>query len=98
MEEQIETFLARSERVFLLVRERKVPEPAEVDGFLRELDKLAKLYEGSATLPKKLVEVMLDMSTALYSSADAHPEPARTRLYHISDAVTDKMRDICTQR
>ena len=59
------------------------------------LEKLADLYQDQEYLPKELVGAMLDLSTALYSAADAYQEPVRTTLYHQFDHLTDQLRQLC---
>lgn len=88
-------FLTVSESFFVSVRVGNVPTTEAVESVLRLLDGLIVEYHESDHLPKELVGVMLDMSTALYSAADTHAEPLRSQLYSQFDTITDKMRDLC---
>lgn len=88
-------FFNLSERLFMTLREGQVPKDELIDSVVKAIDGLAKEFYDDKSLPKELVGVMLDMSTALYSSADGHSEPARSDLYKKFDIVTDKMRDLC---
>lgn len=92
----LDHFFVLSDAFFVNVRDGKVPSTDAVESLLTALDELAKAYESQDSLPKELVGVLLDMSTALYSAAAVHAEPVRSELYEQFDAITDKMRNLCS--
>ncbi|MDM5179741.1 hypothetical protein PO883_21345 [Massilia sp. DJPM01] len=96
MSSVLDQFFMLSDAVFMAVREGGVPSNDAIESLLSALDELAKEYGSQNSLPKDLVGVMLDMSTALYSAAAAQAEPVRTTLYEQFDVITDKMRDLCS--
>jgi hypothetical protein len=91
----LEHFLKLSEEFFVRLREGGVTSIDEVSELSAALDSLKGIYQNQDSLPKELVGVMLDISTGLYSAADNYPEPLHSKLFHLFDALTDKMRDLC---
>lgn len=79
----------------LKLRSREIPPMHEFIAMHGLLHALGMQYAARASLPKALVGLLLDLSTALYSAADAIEEPGRGALYAQFDIVCDKIRDIC---
>lgn len=52
-------------------------------------------YRAQDCLPKELVGVMLDTSTALYSAAASHSKEEQRQLFQQFDLATSRMRDLC---
>lgn len=96
MDSDLEDFFLLSSDILIEIREQHVPSDAAFDDLCSLLDQLGDSYRHSDSLPKTLVGVLVDMSTALYSAAEVHPEPARDQLFYQFDRITDKIRDLCS--
>lgn len=66
----------------------------EFEAALNQLKDLATLLHGSEFIYKPLASVLFDLSTALYSAADAYPDSARSYFYKRFDEFCDVARDV----
>lgn len=58
------------------------------------LRKVADAYADSASLPKSLVNVLIDMTSALMSTADRHGEDMQQKIYLAADELADIAREM----
>jgi hypothetical protein len=95
MNQTLDEFLKLSDELFAGLRELKGIDEKNFSALMERLGDLNIQLKDQSTLPKELAGVLIDLSTAIYSAADAYPPQQRAGFLPKLDLLSDKMRDLC---
>lgn len=89
----LEQLLIGQDGILLSLRMGDGLEEEKVERIIRILGKLSKEWSGNESIPKKAVDLFIDIYPVMQSSCDLYSEETAVKIMNVADKIIDSIRN-----
>jgi hypothetical protein len=94
MDNSLDSFLLSTDRLYEQLRESHNISDDILKQWLSDIHILQEVYKESQMLPKRLINSVIDLPSAMLSCIEVAEEGKQERLYCVFDQVSDELRTL----